>query len=98
MVQQNCQEETSQESSARNVSRICVVCVGGIWKGVIMVADIEELGTLDAAEIHARRLNAKEVKTPKNGEHFILPKCRWHSKIAWKKSWNPKIHCNAGPT
>ena len=26
-----------------------------------MVADIEELGTLDASEIHARRINAKEV-------------------------------------
>ena len=30
-----------------------------IWKGYIMVADIEELGNLDASVIHARRLNAK---------------------------------------
>ena len=27
---------------------------------------------LDASEIHARRLNAKEVIIPKNGEHFIF--------------------------
>ena len=45
----------------------------GIWKGDIMVADIEELEKMDASEIHARRLNAKEVLTPpKNGEQFIF--------------------------
>ena len=34
---------------------------GGIWKGDVIVGDIEELEILDALEIHARRLNAKEV-------------------------------------
>ena len=38
-----------------------------------MVADIEELEKMDASEIHARRLNAKEVLTPQNGEKFIFP-------------------------
>ena len=28
---------------------------------------------MDAAEVHARRLNAKEVLMPKNGEHFVFP-------------------------
>ena len=32
---------------------------GGNWKGDIMVADIEELETMDASEIHSKRLNAK---------------------------------------
>ena len=32
-----------------------------IWKGDIMVADIEELETMDASEIHSKRFNAKEV-------------------------------------
>ena len=31
----------------------------GIWKGDIVVADIEELGEMDAPGLHARRLNAK---------------------------------------
>ena len=35
-----------------------------IWKGDIVVADIEELGQVDASELHARRLNAKEGLTP----------------------------------
>ena len=38
-----------------------------------MVADIEELEEMDASELHARRLNAKEVLTPMVGENFIFP-------------------------
>ena len=44
---------------------------GGIWKGDIMVADTEELE--DASELHARRLNAKEVLTPRRSGNFIFP-------------------------
>ena len=36
----------------------------GIWKGDVLVADIEELETMDASEIYSKRLNAKEVLTP----------------------------------
>ena len=46
---------------------------GRIWKGDILIADIEELELLDASENYARRLNAKEVLiTQKDGE-FIFP-------------------------
>ena len=34
------------------------------WKGDRMVADIEEVEEMDASELHAPRLNAKEVLTP----------------------------------
>ena len=44
-----------------------------IWKGDIMVADIEELEEMDASELHARRLNAKEVLTPQRSGNFIFP-------------------------
>ena len=46
---------------------------GGIWKGDIMVADIEELETIDASEIYSKRLNAKEVIFPKQNGKFIFP-------------------------
>ena len=39
----------------------CVMYAGGIWKGDIMVADIEDLEEMDASVLHDRRLNAKEV-------------------------------------
>ena len=45
---------------------------GGIWKGDILVADIEELETMDASEIYSKRLNAKEVIFPKENGKFIF--------------------------
>ena len=56
---------------ARYFPRFCIVC--GIWKGDIVVADIEELEQLDVSEIHARRLNAREVLTPMKRDNFIFP-------------------------
>ena len=44
----------------------------GMWKGDVLVADPEELETMDASEIYSKRLNAKEVIFPKQGE-FIFP-------------------------
>ena len=46
---------------------------GRIWKGDILVADIEELETMDASEIYSKRLNAKEVIFPKENGKFIFP-------------------------
>ena len=43
---------------------------GESGKETTMVADIEELEQMDAPEIHARRLNAKEVSTPMKGDKF----------------------------
>ena len=74
--------------SARNPSRLHQYCkkslpgiflgyalyAGGIWKGDMMVADVEELVILDASDIHARRLvGAKEILTPKDGVKFKFP-------------------------
>ena len=46
---------------------------GGIWKGDVLVADLEELETMDASEIYSKRLNAKEVIFPKENGEFIFP-------------------------
>ena len=43
-----------------------------IWKGDIMVADIEELETMDASEINSK-LTAKEVIFPKENGKCIFP-------------------------
>ena len=51
----------------------CVLHVGRIWKGDILVVDLEELEEMDASEIHAKRLNAKEVMLPKSGENYKFP-------------------------
>ena len=44
---------------------------GGLWKGDILVVDVEELEILDASEILALRLNAKEVITQKRGDNIF---------------------------
>ena len=41
---------------------------GRIWKGDVLIADLEELETMDVS----KRLNVKEVIFPKQGE-FIFP-------------------------
>ena len=38
-----------------------------------MVADLEELETMDASEIYSKRPNAKEVIFPKENGEFIFP-------------------------
>ena len=45
---------------------------GRIWKGDVLIADLEELETMDASEIYSKRLNAKEVIFHHKGE-FTFP-------------------------
>ena len=45
---------------------------GGIGKGDVLVAEIEELETMDASEIYSKRLNAKEVIIPKEMENLFF--------------------------
>ena len=45
---------------------------GRIWKGDVLVADLEELETMDASEIYSKRLNAKEVIFPEEKGEFIF--------------------------
>ena len=46
---------------------------GGTWKGDVLVANLEELETMDVSEIYSKRLNAKEVIFPKEKREFIFP-------------------------
>ena len=45
---------------------------GGIWKGDVLVADLEELETMDVSEIYSKRLNAKEEFFPKKMENLFF--------------------------
>ena len=55
---------------------------GGIWKGDILVADIENLETMDASEIYSKRLNAKEVIFPRENGIFIFPAADGRIKLS----------------
>ena len=45
---------------------------GGIWKGDIMVADIEELETTDASEIHSKKSQCKGSNISQGNGTFIF--------------------------
>ena len=70
---------------------------GKIWKGDIMVADIEELEQMDASELHAKRLNAKEVLTPQRSGKLHFPVRRWHSQNLSVRTASENIHLNLEP-
>ena len=50
---------------------------GTLWKGDVLIADLEELETMDASEIYSKRLNAKEVIFPEKKGEFIFSNRRW---------------------
>ena len=64
---------------------------GGIWKGDVLIADLEELETMDASEIYSKRLNAKEFIFPKeNGKYFSSR--RWTNQTSWRRLGPENIH------
>ena len=65
---------------------------GGIWKGGILIADLEELETMDASEIYSKRLNAKEVIFPIEEGEFIFPIADGRIKNPWRRSGSENIH------
>ena len=69
---------------------------GGIRKGDFMVADIEELETMDASEIYSKRLNAKEVIFPKEKWKIHFSSRRWTNKIRCRRSGTENIHLDTG--
>ena len=59
---------------------------GGIWKGDVLVADLEELETMDASEVYSKRLNAKEVIFPKEKRRNYFSNRRWTNQTPWRRS------------
>ena len=55
-----------------------------MWKGDILVADLEELETMDASEVHPRRINTKKNVDDSEGRRIHILSSRWYSKIVWK--------------
>ena len=71
---------------------------GRIWKGDVLIADLEELETMDASEIHAKRLYAKEVIFPAENGKFIFPVADGRIKICWRRSGTENIHLDTAAT
>ena len=70
---------------------------GGIWKGHVLIADLEELETMDASEIYSKRLNAKDVIFPKQGEYNFSNRRRTNQNF-WRRSRTENIHLGTAST
>ena len=55
---------------------------GGIWKGDILIADLEDLEKLDASDIYPRRINAKEVLIRQIDDEFIFQMADGTAKLS----------------
>ena len=53
----------------------CELTAGGIWKGDILTADLEDLEKFDASNIYPRRINAKEVLIRQKAEEPAKRNC-----------------------
>ena len=83
------QESISLERKSYLEYSLDTLCTRGrIRKGDIMVADIEELETMDASEIYSKRLIAKEVIFPEKMENsFFQPQMDESNFLEEMRNW-----------
>ena len=70
---------------------------GGIWKGDVLIADLEELETMDALEIYSKRLDAKEVIFPQT-KRIYFSNGRWTHQNSRRRSGTENIHLDTAAT
>ena len=71
---------------------------GRIWKGDVLIADLEELEMMDASEIFSKGLNATEVIFPKEKGEFYFPVADGRLKTPWRRSGTENIHLGTAST
>ena len=73
------------------------IWTGGIWKNDALVADLEELETMDASEIYSKRLNARgDISQRKRRIYFSNR--RWTNQTPWRRSRLENIHLGTAGT
>ena len=70
---------------------------GWIWKGDKMVADMEELETMDASEIYSKKTQCKGSHISQTKWKIHFSSRRWTNKICWRRSGTENIHLDTGP-
>ena len=85
-----------QQSLTRNNLRVMHHTCWESGKETFWSQTLRNRKKMDASEIHAKRLNAKEVLTPMSGENFHVPDRRWNGQTLWRRSGTENIHLNPG--
>ena len=68
------------------------LCAEGIWKGDILVADIEELETMDASEIYSKKTQCERGDISQRKRRIYFSNRRWTNQYPWRRSGPENIH------
>ena len=68
---------------------------GGIWKGDVLVADLEELETMDALEIYSKKTQCERGDISQRRIIYFSNR-RWTNQTFWMRSGTENIHLDTG--
>ena len=71
---------------------------GGIWKGDILIADIEELETMDASEIYSKKTQCERGDISQRKRRIYFSNRRWTNQNPWRRSRPENIHLDTAAT
>ena len=70
---------------------------GGIWKGDMLVTDLEELETMDASEIYSKKTQCERGDISQT-RRFYVSNRRWTNQNPWMRSKPENIHLGTAST
>ena len=68
---------------------------GGIWKGDVLVADLEEKETMDASDIYSRKTQCERGDISQT-RRFYFSNRRWTNQTPWRISRPKNIDFDTG--
>ena len=70
----------------------------GIWKGDVLVADLEELETMDASEICSQKTQCERGDISQRKRRIYFSNRRWTNQTPWRRSRPENIHLDTAAT
>ena len=61
----------------------------GIWKGDVLVADLEELETLDTSEIYSEKTQCERGDISQRKRRILFSDRRWTNQTPWRRRKSP---------
>ena len=70
---------------------------GGIWKGDVLIADLEELETTDASEIYSKKTQCERGDISQRKIIYFSNR-RWTNQNPWRRPGTENIHLGTAST
>ena len=70
---------------------------GGIWKGDVLIADLQELETMDASEIYSKKTQCERGDISQTRRIYFSNR-RWMNQNPWRRSGPETIHLGTAST